>query len=198
MIKQLRKVWQNALMILGIILALVAFSAFHAYRVSDDTIRNTIAPPPFYSIGFVLYPNRQIEGVRELGFKPGWVVIYAPRFKTYGTAFFVPLYGRMAASGTPNLVTGQHQQVQDDIEKFRQAFARLDSAVQTGMVFSNAVSILGRPSNTITNSDGTVVAFFDYMPRALEYAKVDWLTNGFELLLSNNIVVWKGYSFTSH
>jgi hypothetical protein len=179
-------------------LALVAFSAFHAYRVSDDTIRNTIAPPPFYSIRFVLYPNHRIEGVQDLGFKPGWIVTYAPRGPTYGTAFFVPVYGRMAVSGMPCIVAKQHQQAKDNIETFRQAFARLDSTVQAGTVFSNVVSILGRPITTMTNTDGTLEVFYDYMPSSLDYAKVDWLTNGFTLLVSNGIVIMKGYSFTSH
>ena len=180
-----------------VVLLLVAFSAFHARSTSYGIIRGEFDPPPCYSTRFVLYPNRHIEGVPELGFKPGWVVTYAPRSKTYGTAFYVTFLGKMLARGTPSLVAEQHQQAQENINKFQTVFAQLDASVPVGSTFSNAVAVLGAPITIITNDDGSLVAFFDYRPRAEGLIKIDWLTNGFTLLLSNNIVIHKGYSYTS-
>jgi len=152
MIESARKTLKKALMLLGVVLVIVSFSAFHAYRISDEYIRDSV-PPPFYGITFVLHPNRYIDGARELGFKPGWVVTYAPRSKDYGTAFFVSLLGSMLASGTPAIVTKERQQARGDIEKFRQAFARVDAAIQIGMTFSNAAAILRIPPAILTNDD---------------------------------------------
>jgi len=103
----------------------------------------------------------------------------------------------MLARGTPSLVAEQHQQAQENINKFQTVFAQLDASVPVGSTFSNAVAVLGAPITIITNDDGSLVAFFDYRPRAEGLIKIDWLTNGFTLLLSNNIVIHKGYSYTS-
>lgn len=192
----LRKSWKNVLMLLLAFCALIAFSAYHAHKLSDDYIRDSL-PPPFYGIRFVLYPNNHIEGMPELGFKPGWIVTYAPSSKTYGTAFGVSLWGSMLGSGTPRIVIERLQQGRQEIEKFQEAFAKLDAAIRNGMPFSNAVAILGRPVAVSTNRDGNLDAWFVYEPRALEYSKIDWLTNGFSLRISNGIVFGKNYSFTS-
>ena len=193
----LRKTWKNMSLLLLAFFALIAFSAYHAHRISDDYIRDTV-PPPFFGIHFVLYPNKQIADIPAFGFKPGWIVIYAPSSKTYGTAFSVSLLGSMLASGTPMMVAKRLQQGRQEIDKFQKAFAKLDAAVQIGMPFSNAVTVLGRPVGIWTNSDLMLDAYFDYRPRAMNYTKVDWLTNGFALHISNGIVIWKNYSFTSN
>jgi hypothetical protein len=149
-----------------VVLLVFAFSSFHAQTISDRTIRREIAPPPHYRTRFVLYPNRHIEGVDELGFKPGWVVTCAPRSKTYGTAFYVSFFGKILTRGTPSLVGKQHQQAHESVEKFQTAFAQLDIAVPLGSTFSNALAVLGKPILTKTNNYGSLRTYFDYMPRA--------------------------------
>ncbi len=89
------------------------------------------------------------------------------------------------------------QHAQENLEQFKQAFAQLDTAVQTGMTFSNASAILKVPPVIMKHDDGTFDADFVYMPRALDYARYDWLTNGFTLHVSNDIVIHKGYSYSS-
>src|ERR1035437_682004 len=86
MTKPLRKLLTVVLISLAALVILVSFSAFRAYRISQSHIQNTL-PPPLYGIQFALHPNCYIDGDRELGFKPGWVVTYAPRSKNYGTGF---------------------------------------------------------------------------------------------------------------
>ena len=133
----------------------------------------------------------------ETGFKPGWVVTYAPRSRNYGTAFFVSLFGKVQARGTPFIVTTQRIEANEGIEKFRKAFAQVDSAVEVGSAYSRAVAILGQPITTFTNDNGLIQVHFSYTPKAMGHVAVDWLTNGFTLLVSNDIIVRKGYSYTS-
>jgi hypothetical protein len=192
--KFLHRNWKSILTIVAAFVVMFASSAFRAYHISYDYIRNT-APPPLYSIRFTLHPNNYIDGISEQGFKPGWVVIYAPNTKTYGTGFSVSLFGTVRGSGTPKVVTERLQQGWDEIEKFNYAFAKVDAAVKIGMHFSDAVAVSGQPVAIFTNSDGTLQAFFDYSPRSVGYAKVPWLTNGFTLEVSNGIIVRKGYSY---
>ena len=196
MTKPARKTLKNTLIGVGVVVALVCYSAFRAYKTSNEYVRDRI-PPPFYSIRFVLHPNRHIDGASELGFRPGWVVTYAPRSKNYGTGIFVSLFGSILASGTPTIVSEQHQQAKSDLEKFRRAFAQVDAALRVGMTFSNAAAILQVPAAMLTNSDGTIDADYTFMPRALEHIKVDWLTNGITLHVSNGIVIGKTYGYTS-
>jgi hypothetical protein len=134
-------------------------------------------------------------GADELGFEPGWVVTYAPRSKEYGTAFFVSFLGKILARGTPSLVSRQHKQDRVALEKFGAGFAKLDAAVQVGSTFSNVVSVVGTPHTAFTNSDGSLSVFYHYLK--LPSPPVGWLTNGFSLIVSNGIVVHKGYSYTS-
>jgi len=89
------------------------------------------------------------------------------------------------------------QHAQENLDKFRQVFAQLDAAVQVGMTFSNAAAILKVQPGIMKRDDGTFDAHFTYMPRSLDYAKVNWLTNGFALRVSNEIVIRKDYSYTS-
>ena len=190
-----RKALAKIAMPIAVILILVAFSAFRAWKISADAIEAKGAPPPFYSMRFVFHPEHYIENTHDLGFQPGWVIIYAPRNKFYGTTYYVTLFGKMITSGTPTIVTMQRQHEQESIEKFRQVFARLDAAIPMGISFSNAVTILGSNFIGITNDDGSFSADFIYEPRTTY--PVGWLTNGFTLLVSNDIVVRKGYSYTS-
>ena len=62
-------------------------------------------------------------------------------------------------------------------------------------MFSTVEAALGSPHVSFTNDDGSLAVFYTYMPRSL--TPVDWLTNGFSLIVSNGIVVRKGYSYTS-
>lgn len=196
MTQSARKILKNALICVGIVLVLVCFSAFHAYKTSNEYIRDSI-PPPLYSMRLVLHPNRYIDGIPELGFRPGWVLTYAPRSKNYGTGVCVSLFGSMLASGTPTIVTQERQQAKSDLEKFVRAFAQVDAAIHVGMTFSNADAILRVPAAMLTNSDGTIAAYYTFMPRALEHISVDWLTNGITLHVSNGIVIGKTYGYTS-
>jgi hypothetical protein len=191
----LRKVIVKAALPTAVFVILVTFSAFHAWRISADALRDEVAPPPYYSLRFALYPKYHIEEAHGFGFKPGWVITYVPRNKFWGTAFYVTCFGKMVIRGTPTIVTMQLRHEQNVIEKFRQSFARIDAKVQTGMTFSNTVAILGSQFAAITNNNGSFSAYFVYMPRTTYPPK--WLTNGFSLLVSNNIVVRKDYSYTS-
>ena len=196
MTKPLRKPLTVALISLAVLVILISFSAVRAYRISQSHIRNSL-PPPFYSIRFALHPDYYIDGDREFGFKPGWVVIYAPRSHNYGTAVLVSLFGSILGSGTPTIVTKVHEQAEDDITKFRHAFPQVDAAIEVGMTFSNAAGILRVPPALMTNDDGTFVAFYTFRPRAMDHTAVDWLTNGITLHISNGIVIHKTYSYTS-
>jgi hypothetical protein len=193
--KRLQSTLAKAAPPMAVLLIIVGFSAFHARRACDEIVRFEIAPPPRHSTRFALYPNHYMDGANELGFRPGWVVTYAPRSKEYGTAFFVSFLGKMLARGTPAIVARQHNQDKMTLEKFHDAFTQLDSAVQVGSPFSNVVSVLGSPHVALTNSDGSLSVFYTYMPRSLP--PVDWLTNGFSLIVSNGIVVRKDYSYSS-
>ena len=180
---------------IAVVLILVAFSAFHAWKISADAIEAKGAPPPFYSMRFVFHPAYYIENTHDLGFEPGWVITYTPRSKFYGTTYYVTVFVKMVTSGTPAIVTMQRQHEQEAVEKFRKIFAQLDAAVPVGITFPNAVAVLGKDFIAMTNDSGSFSAYFTYEPRSTY--PVDWLTNGFTLLVSNNIVVRKGYSYTS-
>jgi hypothetical protein len=65
------------------------------------------------------------------------------------------------------------------------------------MPFSNAAAILKIQTGIVKRDDGTFDAHFTYLPSFLEYANVDWLTNGFTLRVSNDSVTRKEYSFTT-
>ena len=193
LLKMLGKAWPLAV----VAVALVVFSAFHAQRSCDSVLAGEVSPPPHFSTRFVLHPAHHMDGARDLGLAPGWVVTYAPRGQTYGTAFFVGLFGKMLARGEPAIVSKHREQAQASLGKFRAEFARVDSAVTLGSTFSNALALLGEPIATFTNSDGSMEAHFSYLPAAIGQVSIDWLTNGFTLLVSNNVVVRKGYSYTS-
>ena len=171
MMKRLRKLLGKIPPALVVVLMVVGFSAFHARRACDEIIHSEIAPPPRYSTRFVLFPSHHMGGAEDLAFRPGWVVTYAPQSREYGSAFFVSFFGKMLARGTPSIVSKQHKQNEMTLEKFHEGFAQLDAAVQVGGMFSTVRSVLGSPHVT--------------------------LTNGFSLIVSNGIVVRKGYSYTS-
>jgi hypothetical protein len=193
----LQRNWKGILPIILAFAVMIGFSAFHAYQISYVCVRNS-APPPFYGIRFTLYPNNYIDGLHRLGFKPGWVVIYAPDDKIYGKAFDVSLFGALRGSGTPRIVTKQLQQGREEIGKFQKAFAKLDAAVKTGMLFSDAGALLGRPVSILTNNDGTLKLDFIYVPHIKGYGGGDWLTNGITLDVSNGIILGKGYIYTAN
>ena len=89
------------------------------------------------------------------------------------------------------------QHAQENLDKFRRIFAQLDSAVQVGMAYSNAAAILKVQPGIMKRDDGTFDAHFTYMPLSLDYATYNWLTNGFALRVSNDIVISKDYSYSS-
>lgn len=196
MTKSAQVILKRTLICVGSVLALVALSAFRAYKTSCDYVRDSI-PPPFYSTRFVLHPNHYVDGAPELGFRPGWLVTYAPRSKNYGTAISVSLLGSVLGAGTPTIVSKERQKAINDLGKFQQAFAQVDAAIHAGMTFSNAAAILRVPPIILTNSDDTIDAYYPFMPRAIRHISVDWLTNGITLHVSNGIVTRKTYSYTS-
>jgi hypothetical protein len=193
--KRLRKIFGKIAPAVAVLLMVVGFSAFHARRACDEIVRSEIDPPPRYSTRFVLHPSRHMDGADELGFKPGWVVTYAPPSRHYGTAFFVSFFGKMLARGIPSFVTQQHKQHEMTLEKFRDGFAQIDAAIQVGGMFSTVESVLGSPHDSFTNDDGSLSVFYIYMLRPM--TPVNWLTNGFSLIVSNGIVVRKDYSYVS-
>jgi hypothetical protein len=111
-----------------------------------------------------------------------------------GTWCFIAGCGKSAAIKQQKY---NQQHAQENLEQFKQAFAHLDMAVQAGMTFSNASAILKVPPVIMKHDDGTFEADFVYMPRSLDYATYNWLTNGFTLHVSNDIVIHKGYSYSS-
>ena len=197
MTKRLLTILKKAGPVLFAIFLILVFSAYHAWRTCEELTREKIAPPPYYGMTFVLYPNRHIADAPDLGFKPGWVVTYAPLSKNYGTAFFVPFLGKLRASGTPMMVATQHQEAALDLEKFQRAFATLDTAVQVGTPYRNALTVLGEPTVIMTNADGSLWVHVSYEPRAEGRISITGLTNGFSLLVSNGIIIYKGYSYMS-
>ena len=116
------------------------------------------------------------------------------RIFLFSTLCFVAGCGKSAALKEKEY---NQQHAQENLEQFKQEFAQLDAAIQTGMTFSNASAILKLPPAIRKHDDGTFDAYFNYMPNALDYAKYDWLTNGFTLRVSNDIVVHKSYSYSS-
>jgi hypothetical protein len=197
MIKSLRKVLEKIAPTAAVVLMIVGFSAYHARRNCDGNIGEEFDPPPRYNTQFVLYPGHHIEGKTDLGFKPGWVVTYATPTLTYGTAFYVSIFGKVLARGTPCIITQQHMKAQEGIEKFQRRFAQLDAAVQVGTTVNNALEVLGEPMLITTNADGSTTTHFQYSPRELGRISINWLTNGFILVASNGIVVRKSYSYMS-
>jgi hypothetical protein len=183
----------------GVVLVMVfIFSGFYARRECDETIRAEIAPPPRYSTRFVLRPAKHMADAGDLGFKPGWLVTYATRSKTYGTAFFVGLSGKILARGTPTIVASVQSQARAGIQRFAQAFSKIDSVVTLGSKYSAALPLLGAPVFTSTNESGLLTAYFSYQPRDMERTSVALLTNGFSLTVSNDIIIQKDYAFTSN
>jgi hypothetical protein len=172
---------------------IVGFSAFHARRICDEAIGAEGLPPPRYNTRFAIYPDHLMEAAAKVGFNPGWVITYAAPSREYGTAYYVDFFGRMRSKGTPNIVIRRHEQDDADMEKFRAWFAHLDAAVTVGNTFSNVVSVLGDQYVAFTNSDGSFSAYFQWMPRSMPPRRM--ATNGFSLKVSNDIVVWKDYSF---
>ena len=136
-----------------------------------------------------------MDGATGLGTRPGWVVSYAPSTRQYGSAFFVSFFGKMLARGTPALVHEQHERDQHTLEVFTDSFARLDAAIQEGIPFSNVVAILGDQYVALTNENGSFSAYYDYTPRSM--APVEWITNGFSLVISNGVVIHKAHSYMS-
>jgi hypothetical protein len=185
----------RAATVVVVIFAAVLFSGYHARRVCDLLIDGKFAPP-YFGTRLVFYPERHIEGAKP-GFRPGWVVAYAPESKNYGTAFFVSFLGKSMASGTPSFVKAQKKEAFEDIEKFCQAFAQKDAATKVGNNFSNVASMLGRPWRASTNGDGSFSAYYSYTPPLGGRVPIDWLTNGLMLHVRNNVIVRKGYSYTS-
>jgi hypothetical protein len=197
MTASLRKTLNTAAPVLVAISLIVVFSGYHARRICGEIMGEIAAPPPCDSMRFVFYPSRHIDGAPDLGFRPGWVLTYAPPTKTYGTAFYVTFLGKMRARGTPTMVAALRKQAETALEEFKRDFAKLDAAVQVGIQFTNALAVLGEPMFTRTNKDGTVSADLSYEPRERGRIPIKWLTNGITLMVSNGIVVQKRYSYTS-
>ena len=95
------------------------------------------------------------------------------------------------------MVTTQRRIAQEGIDKFREAFAQMDSTVQIGTTFSNAIAMLGKPRWISTNDEGTFAANYDYTPAVLGQIPIAWLTNGFRLFVSNGVIVDKAYTYMS-
>jgi hypothetical protein len=99
-------------------------------------------------------------------------VTFAPYGKSFGTAYFVSLFGSILASGTPDVVAKQLQKDQGDIENFQRAFAELYAAIQVGMSFSNVAANLKIEPTMMTNGDGTISAIYTFIPHAL--VRAEW------------------------
>lgn len=195
--KNFRKFLTKFAPLLVLLLAAFGFSCFAARRACDEIMKSELASPPRYRTQFVLHPERYLDGAYGFGFKPGWVVTYAPRNREYGDAFFVTLTGKVLTRGTPEIVKRQHAQDQLALKKFTDAFAKLDAAVQVGSSFSQVVAVLGKRYFASTNGDGSFEAIFDFYPESVMLTRVAWLTNGFSLEVSKNgIVTAKNYWFT--
>jgi hypothetical protein len=189
---------KNALVLLACAVAVIVFSGYRAYRIAEEQEKlRDFAPPPFFDVRFALHPNRLIVDAPPLGFKPGWVVIFAPRFKGYGTAYFISPFGTLLAMGTPSIVAARRQQAEDSLDKFKLGFGRLDAAIRVGMPFRNVTTLLKIKPAILTNDDGTMDVYYQFTPRAQEFTKIDWLTNGITLHVSNGIVTRKDYSYMS-
>jgi len=88
------------------------------------------------------------------------------------------------------------QSAQASLDKFRQTYAQLDAAVQTGMAYSNACAILKIQPIVRKRDNGTFDAYFMFATPPLAFTTYSWLTNGFYLRVSNDIVFYKGYSYS--
>lgn len=176
-----------------IVLAAAGFSARSAKKACDENLRAEPLPPPYYGIRFVLNPARQINGMENSGFSPGWVVTYAPETREYGTSFYVTLSGEIRGRGTPEMVSRRRGQDEANLRRFRQAFAQVDAAANVGETFSNVVAVLGQEGSILTNRDGSLEVTYDSVPPPGKH--LDDVTNGFTLTISNGIVIKKAYSF---
>jgi len=193
MIKPWRKALSKMVVFIVVVLMVGGFSAFNARKFCDEIMRAESLPPPCYSTRFVLNPEHDMDGADKIGSSPGWVITYASQTREYGVAFYVTLFGKIRARGTPNIVTCQHERDRINMDKFCAAFVQADTVVTVGSTFSNVVSVLGNKFVAFTNSDGSFSAVFDYLPLPKPPSKL--ITNGFSLLISNGIVVRKGYSY---
>ena len=191
MIARSRKLLTKAIPAIVVVVLAVAFSAWHARRLADTAIHEEIAPPPYHSTHFVLYPSRHMDGAGTLGFNPGWVVCYAPGNKLYGTALYVSFLGKMLARGTPISVTTQHQKHQDEVEKFIKKMEQLDASIPMGMERSKVIEILGSPMRTDTNcgpNERWTADNYLFEPQVPVY---HLLTNGITIVYSNDAVIRK-------
>jgi hypothetical protein len=174
--------------------AIMMFSFLRARRACDVIFKSELSPPRS-STRFVFDPDRHMDGA-EPGFNPGWVVTYAGWSRNYGTSFLVSFLGKVQARGTPAFVTDRRKKAEGDIEEFRRHFALLDAAVNVGDNFSNVVAVLGPPRVAPVKGGGLFVADYDYEhPLSGPVGRVTF-TNGFSLVISNNIIVRKGYSYS--
>jgi hypothetical protein len=89
------------------------------------------------------------------------------------------------------------QPAQESLDKFRQTFAQLDARVQTGISYSNACAMIQIQPVVRKRDNGTFDAYFIFATPPLAYTTYSWLTNGFYLRVSNDIVFYKGYSYSS-
>ena len=96
------------------------------------------------------------------------------------------------------VVTSEQVHAQAGLKRFEQAFAQADSAVAVGSRYSHALGILGTPIFSSTNSEGLIEAVFGYNPREMLLTRINWITNGFTLVVSNDVVIRKGYSYASN
>ena len=184
--------WFGKLMIPFVVVSLgVAFSAWHARKISEGTLRYDDSTLPYFSTRFVFYPNRHMTGADDLGFKPGWIVSYAQSDKYYGTAFFVGFFGKMLTRGTPEIVTEKLAMENHAIEPFLKKMAEIDLSIKPGMARSNVIFLLGTPLVTDTNQDASgrfIRDIYDFEPRTRWHG---FITNGFSIFYSNDMVIQK-------
>ena len=101
---------------------------------------------------------------------------------------FAVFGSRLVAQSTPK--------AQENLELLRRAVAQRDTSARIGDTYPNPLWILPAPTSVLTNKDGTVDARYVFFkpPFQFDLPKVDHLTNGFTLHISNSIVIGKSYS----
>jgi hypothetical protein len=168
------------------ILALGAMLRYRARRVCDRLLSAQANDMQYYNTRFAFRPQRYLWSREPLGFNPGWIVSYADTSGFRSLGFHVSLAGDILASGASLAIPAVAKRHAEN-EKFLKGITQVEASIQPGASYSNILAALGPPlSETRFSND---VLRLDYVFGMAFPDRGDFATNGFVIIISNNVVV---------
>jgi len=171
--------------VIVVLLVMGMFSVRKAQHACKSLVENTETHYSYHGTRLVLFPDYWLSSQPPFGMKLGWIISFTayPSWRALG--FFVSLTGEVLGSGRPRTVVAVEKQ-ERMLRDFAVAMTKLDAAMKPGTPYSNAVAFLGKPISTATN-EGIITADFCCEPPGPH----GFITNGFTIAVSNNVVVGK-------